>query len=49
VSAAADIAGDFTAARGEADQDGVFQVERVDERCEVVGVGVHIVAAPGLA
>ena len=46
---AADIAGYFAAACGEADQDGVFQVERFDELREVVGIGVHVVAIPGLA
>ena len=46
---AADIAGDFAAARGEADQDGALQVERLDKLREVVGIGVHVVAAPGLA
>ncbi len=46
---AADIAGDFAAARGVADMDRVLQVERFDERREVVGVGVHVVAVPGLA
>src|SRR5450759_4539625 len=45
----ADIAGDFAAARGEADQDGTLQVERFDELREVVGIGVHIVATPWLA
>ena len=29
--------------------DRVLQVERFDERREVVGVGVHVVAVPGLA
>jgi hypothetical protein len=46
---AADVAGDFAPARGVADVDRVLQVERFDERREVVGVGVHLVAIPGLA
>ena len=46
---AADVAGDFAAAGGVADVDRVLQVERFDERREVVGVGVHVVAVPGLA
>ena len=46
---AADVAGHFAAARGEADQDGALQVERLDELREVVGIGVHVVAVPGLA
>jgi len=32
-----------------ADQDGVSQVEPFDERREVVGIGVHLVAARGPA
>ncbi len=46
---AADIAGDFAAARGVADVDRFRQVKRFDELGEVVGVRVHIIAAPGLA
>ena len=46
---AANIAGDFAAARGVADVDRVLQVEFFDQRREVVGVGVHVVAVPGLA
>ena len=41
-------AGDLTAAGGVADHDGVFEVELFEERREVVGVGVHLVAARGL-
>src|SRR5437899_8196782 len=46
---AADIAGNFAAACGVADMDRVLQVERFNERREVVGVDVHLVAIPGLA
>ena len=46
---AADVARDLAAARRVADVDRVLQVERFDERREVVGVGVHVVAVPGLA
>src|ERR1035437_4687288 len=46
---AADIAGNFAAAHRMADVDRVLHVERFDERREVIGEGVHIVAAPGLA
>ena len=46
---AADIAGDFAAAGGVADMDRVLQIERSTERGEIVGVGVHVVAVPGLA
>ena len=46
---AADVAGDLATAGGEADQDGVLQVERLDQFREVVGIGIHLVAVPGLA
>src|SRR5674476_569738 len=46
---AADITGNFAAARGEADEDDTFQIELFDEIREVVGIGVHLVATPGLA
>ena len=46
---AADVAGDFAAAGRVADMDRVLQVERFDELRQVVGVGVHVVAVPGLA
>jgi hypothetical protein len=45
---AADVACNFAAGGGEADQDGVLQVQLVDERCKIIGVGVHFVAVPGL-
>jgi hypothetical protein len=32
-----------------ADVDRIAEVERLDERGEIVGVGVHLVAVPGLA
>ncbi len=46
---AADISGHLAATGGMADQHRVFQIERVDERREIVGVVVHVVAVPGLA
>ncbi|GAB3890549.1 hypothetical protein GCM10029964_062260 [Kibdelosporangium lantanae] len=46
---AADVAGDLPAAGGVANQDRVVQVEGVDDRGEVIGVGVQVVAVPGLA
>ena len=46
---AADVAGDFAAAGRVADMDRVLQVELLDQRRQVVGVGVHVVAVPGLA
>jgi hypothetical protein len=46
---AANVAGDFAAARGVADHDGFPEVEVVEERGEIVGVGVHLVAVPRLA
>jgi hypothetical protein len=41
---AADIVGDLAAARRMADQNDVLEVERLDQRREIVGVGVHVVA-----
>src|SRR6266487_4192415 len=46
---AADVTRDLAAARGMADVDRILQVERFDERREIVGVGVEVVAVPGLA
>ena len=46
---ATDIAGHFAPARGVADVDRVLQVERFDQRREVVGVGVRFVTIPRLA
>ena len=46
---AADVAGDLAAAGGVADVDGVLQVELFDELGEIVGIGVQVVAVPGLA
>ena len=45
----ADIAGNFAAACGMADMDGVLEIELLHELREVVGVGVHVVAGPRLA
>ncbi len=45
----ADVAGHFAAARGVAHVNGVLQIERLDQRRKVVGVGVHVVAVPRLA
>src|ERR1039458_1064431 len=46
---APDIAGDFTTARGKANQYRALEVELFHESREVVGVGIHVVAGPGLA
>jgi hypothetical protein len=46
---AADVARHLAAAGGVADVDRVLQVELADELGEVVGVGVEVVAVPGLA
>src|SRR4051812_30346403 len=45
----ANVARDFTAACRVAYVDGIIQVERFHKRRKVVGVGVHLVAVPGLA
>jgi hypothetical protein len=44
-----DVPGDFAAAGGVADVDGIPQIERMDQRGEIVGVGVQVIAAPRLA
>src|SRR3989442_596852 len=46
---AADVAGHLAAAGGMAHQHRVVQIERVEERRQVVGVVVQVVAVPGLA
>jgi hypothetical protein len=46
---AGNVAGDLPAAGGVPDVHGLLQVQGLDERGEVVGVGVHVVAVPGLA
>ena len=45
----ADVPRDFTSARGVPDVNRVFQIECLDERGQIVGVGVHVVAGPRLA
>ena len=45
----ADVMGDFAAAGGMSNVDGVFQLQRFDERGKVVRIGVHFVAVPRLA
>jgi hypothetical protein len=44
----ADITRDFAAARRVTDQCRVLEVERFDQRGQIVGVGVHVVALPRL-
>src|SRR5262249_35512437 len=46
---APDVAGDLPSAGGVSDVDRVLQVELFDECCEVVRVGVEVVAVPRLA
>jgi hypothetical protein len=45
---ATDVTGNFAAAGGVADVDHVAEVELLHKLCEVVGIGVHVVAVPGL-
>ncbi|MNZ70055.1 hypothetical protein D3C78_883750 [compost metagenome] len=45
----ADVATDLATAGGEAEQDGILQVQRLDKFGQIVGVGVHLVAVPRLA
>ncbi len=44
-----DVASHFTTACGVTDVDGIGELEFLDEFGEVVGVGVEVVAGPGLA
>ena len=46
---AADVAGDFSAAGGVTHVDCVAQIQRLGERREIVGVGIHLIAVPWLA
>jgi hypothetical protein len=46
---ASDVTGDFSAARGMADQDSAVQVEGFDEIRKIIGIGVHLVAVRRLA
>ena len=46
---AADVPGHLAAAGREADEGDVPEVEVLDQLGQVVGVGVHLVAVPGLA
>jgi hypothetical protein len=39
----------FAAPGGMADVDRVFQIQRVNEFCEIVGVVIHVVAAVSLS
>lgn len=43
-----DVAGDLAPARREPDERRVAQIERLHQRRQIVGVGVHLVAVPGL-
>ena len=43
-----DLARDFAAAGGAAHEPGVFQVERIDKRCQIVCLGIHVAAVPRL-
>ncbi len=46
---APDVAGDFAAAGGVADERGVLEIERLDDGCKIVGIAVHVVPRRGLA
>ena len=45
----ADVPRHLASAGGVPDVNRVFQIERLDERGQIVGVGVHVVAGPRLA
>src|SRR5271167_3317180 len=44
-----DVTGNFSATGGVADMNCVLQVKLFGEGCEIVGVGVHLVAIPRLS
>jgi len=44
----ADVAGDLAATGGMANVHGIVQVELGDQVIEIVGVGIEIIAVPGL-
>jgi hypothetical protein len=44
-----DIAGYLAASRRKTDKDNILQFEGFDEFRKVIGIGVHVVAIPGLA
>src|ERR1700727_2212996 len=46
---ATDVAGHFPASRGMAHQSGISEIEFFDQCGEVVGIGIHVVAAGRLA
>ena len=46
---AADVSGDLSSAHGMADECDIVQIERVNQRCEIIGKGVVVVALAGLA
>src|SRR6266404_2258773 len=48
-SVPADVAHDFAAPRGMADQSYVLKIQLVEQRSQIIGVCVHVVAVPGLA
>jgi hypothetical protein len=46
---ATDVTGNFAAAGGMANMYCVFQIELLHKLREVISIGVHVVAVPGLA
>ena len=44
-----DITRDLAAAYGMADMNGILEIELFDQLRQVVGVGVQVIAVPGLA
>ena len=45
----ANVASDLASTGGVANQRRVFEVERLDDRCEIVGIAIHVVVLRGLA
>src|SRR5262249_59914338 len=49
VTVPADVARDFAAAGRVTDHRDVLKIQRLDQRCEIVGIAVHVVPARCLA
>ena len=39
----------FASACGVTDQSGIFEIERLNDRCQIIGVPIHVVPGRGLA
>ena len=46
---ASDVARHFASARGVTHQSDILEIKRLNDRCQIVGVPIHVVPGPGLA